>query len=397
MPLRPGRAVAAPLAAALLAGAAQGAEVPPGPGPAEVPLAPAASSQAPAPAGPPPDEPAPEPPLLPRSPADIASGRPVRVEPEPGPRTWLDQGHALVGNLLGTALRIDRFFSDERELDPQRDQSFLRWRNDLRIATDDRRVAYRTTLLADLRFPGLNRWLERARLVIAGEADETAAPGGSPGSPSGLGPTIGRTAAELQYAMFETFHLKADVGAGIIFALPPGAATRFRLRYAEPVGELLLLRAAAATFLRSDLGVGELLQAEIEHRIASDALVRLTGSGTANHRERARGVQWASELAFIRAFGPRSAISLGAGLNGVTLPAERVDAYRVYARLRHDLFRQWIFFELEPEVSWPFVPSEPRSEVYGFTFRVEAQFQGDGRRDREAPRVLVGAEPEDPP
>lgn len=401
MPPWPGRAIAVLLAAALLTGSARADDD--GPGPAEVPEVPVRSSTEPAPTGPAPDAIV-EPPTPPEflGPAQVAAGVPLRVQRRSGEDTWLDAGHALVGRLLGTVLRFDRFFSDERQLDAERERSFLRWRNDVRVGTDTHRARYYTTVLGDLKFPGLNRWLERARLVIAGESEETAAgvgegPAGS-ATPTSPGParTVGRAAAELQYALFETFHVKTDVGAGLIVALPPGAVAHLRLRFAQPIGDVALFRTAWVTFARTDLHLGELAQADVERRFGLASLLRLSAGATANQVQRDRGIQWGSELAFIHAFGQRSAVSVGAGLDGFTLPFQRVNTYRVYARVRHDVFRQWIFLEVEPQVFWPFVPLAPRGQDFALTLRLEAQFQGEPDRPRAEPVPAAAIPPAEP-
>ena len=80
--------------------------------------------------------------------------------------TWIDAGHEAVEDVIGMVLRLDRFFSDETALEPIREKSFVRWRNDVRTTQDDD-FQYVGTLRANLRFPGLSR--ERLR-VIVGEA-----------------------------------------------------------------------------------------------------------------------------------------------------------------------------------------------------------------------------------
>ena len=376
-------------AAAALAGAARAAAPPP---PAPVPpaaLAPAEPISVPSPEL-----------------AIVAPGAPA-TSPPPAEEhhTWLDRGHALIDEALGGALQVDRIFSDERQLDAERNRSFVRWRNDFRYGTDTR-LTYRTGLVADLRFPGLNKWLEGASIFIAGENDASAAdlreaPGAAVTQPPPPGPVSkpGRVAAELRYALFETFRVKADLGAGFLFQLPPGVVGRVRLRYAEPVGRLFLLRLGYTLFWRTDLHLGNTLDASVEREVAPRTVLRLASGATANQVEREKGLQWATELGLVHALGPATAISIAAAASGVTLPTQRADLYRTYMRYRRDVFRRWIFVELEPEVSWPIVvPPDHRTRVEAFTFRLEAQFDGEFRRAaaRSRPRSEPGPEPRDP-
>ncbi len=377
------------------------------------------ASGAPAPAEPPLDPEPREPELLLLVPLEPAPPSPDAGAPTARPAspsaaaparrdegdTWLDAGHALVGSLLHTVLQLDRFFSDERELEPERDRSFIRWRNEFR--TDGRRpFAYLTTLRAEIRVPGLNRWLDRARLVIEGVSDATnpavseAGPGPTTGTPSpNLLGAVGRAAAEAQLALYENFRVKADVGAGILLDLPLAGIAQARLRYAQPFGDVLLLRTALTGFYRTDLRLGSSAALDLEKQLARATLLRLRNGGTISQRDAWKGIQWGTELALIQGITPLSAVSIGGDALGETRPVSRVDRYRVFTRYRRDFFRSWLFVELEPELAWPWDPVRGRERVLGFTFRLEAQFQqsapGTERTPPRAP-APAGLEPQDP-
>lgn len=330
------------------------------------------------------------PPASPIPGADAAPGptAPSNVAPLPagaGPTpftlleedTWLDAGHALLGErVLGTIFALDRFFSDERDLEPERNRSFLRWRNDLRLAQYAGPPRYRTGLRADLRFPGVSRWLDRLKLVFTGETSDplsTVFPDARPADRA-------RGAdAELRYALLDTLRTHLDVGAGALFSWPPGGFGRLRFRAARPIGELGLVRFAEIGFWRSDVGFGETTELALERALLAGAALRLGGGATLS--DRSHGLEWGSELSVIRQFG-RAAIVVGSGAWGATRPISEIDGWRVYTRFRQDFFRRWLFFELEPEVAWPLdrdVGSRPRT--FAATFRMEVQFQ--------APRTLA--------
>lgn len=352
--------------------------------PAPAPSAPSAAEPA-APAEPaPPEPPPPDPSVPPRDPSP----------PPYAEDTWLDVGHAfLEQRMFAPVLRLDRFFSDERELEAERARSFLRVRNALRIHQHGT-PAYALDVRASLRFPGLNRQLERLRLVIAGQAEDAVSafypePTGEP-----LGPNqVGAANAELRYGAWDGLYSHVDLGAGLLLRLPVGAFTRLRYRASVPLGRWLLGRTALAGFWRTDTRFGTSLDASVERPVRYVALVRL--SGAARLTQRSRGVEWGAELAGLRALGPRTAVSLAAGLDGATDAPADVDRYRVYARFRRDLFRRWIFYELEPEVAWPWQAERGgRFRELAITFRLEVQLQGN-EPPIEPPAELP--EPRDPP
>ena len=84
--------------------------------------------------------------------------------------------------------------------------------------------------------------------------------------------------------------------------------------------------------------------------------------------------------------GARTGLFTAAGIAGATRSAAHVDRYRVYTRLRRDVYAGWAFVEVEPEVDW--VADEVtsrRSRVLSATLRLELQFSSDGRRPTPLP------------
>lgn len=332
-----------------------------------------------------------------------ASGPGEPEEPAPASDTWIDVGHAFVEHrLFAPVLRLDRFFSDERELEAVRARSFVRFRNNLRVP-DDGDPFYTLDVSANLRFPGLNRRLERLRLVIAGQTEEAVNALLPEGSGASLrAREIGRADAGLRYGAWEGLHSSVDLGAGVLLRLPPGAFGRVRYRASVPVRRLVLLRSSTSVFWRTDTRFGASLDLGLERPLGPASLVRLGGSSALT--ERSRGVEWSSELALLRALTRRSAISLSGGLEGAQRAPVSVDRYRILARYRRNLLRQWIYVELEPEIAWPWSADRGRHRELALTFRLEVQFHGNEApvpappelREPDDPRASPGPEPVSP-
>ena len=314
--------------------------------------------------------------------------------------SWLDTSHTFVAErLFAPVIGFDRFFSDETNLDAERSRSFLRWRNELRVERGFI-PRYTTNLRADLRLPALNRVLDRLRFVLEGQTRDVI---------SALVPdesdeveTIGNGGAELRLRIWEGLIAHGDIGAGVLLGLPPGAFTRARLRWAIPVGGLFLTRVATSGFWRTDTHLGTSLDASLERGIKRAALLRL--SGEAQLTEVSRGVEWSGELAAFRAFSRAVAGSVGVGVLGATDAEARIERYSVATRLRGDVYRRWLFLELEPEVYWPWRAGLARHAAYAVTFRVEVQFRGwdaerpdrPDRPDRGATEPTEATEPAEP-
>jgi hypothetical protein len=320
------------------------------------------------------------------------AGREPDEEPrlKPGEGTWLDQSHGfLESKLFAPVIRFDRFFSDETELEPERARSFLRWRNEVRFeqAGDPR---YTTSVRANLRFPAITRALRRLRLVLEGEtrdAFDALFPGEEPGA--GDAP-LGQADAELRLGLWDGLIAHADLGAGLLFELPPGAFGRLRLRWNIPVGDLFLTRLATIGFYRTDEGFGVSTDVHLERPFTRRVVTRLSSGGRLS--ESSPGVEWRSELAMFVGLGRRAAAAVGVGVNGATERVPELDRFRVFTRLRRDFYRRWLFFELEPEYYWPYTPERGRHATWAVTGRLEVQFQG-----REPERDPADEEPADPP
>jgi hypothetical protein len=319
---------------------------------------------------------------------------------------WVDVGHAFVENrVFAPILRLDRFFSDERDLDAERSRSFFRWRNEVHFTEDASRPIFATGVRANLRLPGLNEQLRRLRIVISSDTRDALQSifARRPGSTSPEDEdTLGTGNAGIRLYFLDTLLSHADLGAGVLTRLPPGLFGQVRFRTAGPVGKLFLTRGVATGFWRTDTRFGTSEGLELERVISRILVSRLTGTATLT--ELSQGVEWGSELGLFAYIDSHSAAQLALAVNGTSSPHLASDGVtrppdlalvRLYTRVRRDLYRRWIFVEVEPELAWPWSLERRRHTAWGVFFRVELQFQGN-----EAPPPPPPApppEPEDPP
>jgi hypothetical protein len=359
--------------------------IPPPPSPPDAPPADEGAPEAPA------TEPPPSPPPPPPAPAD--------AQAKPENDAWIDVGHAFIEHrIFAPVLRVDRFFSDERDLEAERARSFLRWRNELRFTEGKSTPGYTTSLSANLRLPGLNKQLRRMRIEIAGQTREAVTalfPGEDAGAETGAPEqTFGTADAGLRFRLWETLTTNADLGGGVMLRLPPGAYARVKFRFVEPLGRRFLARQALTPFWRTDVGWGTTGSAEVERPLARAVLTRLAASTTIH--EESRAFDWISDLSLLATFRARLGVQVGAAMNGLTGEPVVVSRYRVYTRLRRDFYRRWIFLELEPEYAWPWTVELGRHRLWGVAFRLEVQFQGN-EAPPPRPPPAPDPEPADPP
>ncbi len=326
--------------------------------------------------------------------------KPPERDDEEGDDNWLDVGHAFIEHrIFAPVLRIDRFFSDERDLEAERSRSFLRWRHELRVAEPFSSLGYTTSITASLKLPGLNKQLRRVRVEVVGETRDAFSAlfprdRGGPNEVPTPETNLGKAETGVGYRLWETVATHVDLGAGVLFQLPPGVYTRMRLRAVEPLGRSFLARQALTGFWRTDTLFGTTGSAEVERPLARSMLARL--SGTTTIHQRSRGFEWAGDLSLLATLRERIGAQLGVSIAGASKALVDVDVYRVYFRLRRDLYRRWIFVELGPEYLWPWTPEQGRPGVFAVGLRLEFQFQGNEAPRAPEPDDGGGSEPKDP-
>jgi hypothetical protein len=169
------------------------------------------------------------------------------------------------------------------------------------------------------------------------------------------------------------------MGAGVRFGLPPPPFTRVRLAQGFPLGISLVGHLSQTIFWDRREGFGETSRLDVERAFGTSTLARWWSTGTID--EVSRGYEWASEIGLQRVLGARTGLYTAATLAGATQPTAQVDRYRVYTRLRRDVYAGWAFVELEPEYAW--VADEVtsrRSRALAATLRLEIQVSTGGRK-----------------
>jgi hypothetical protein len=330
----------------------------------------------------------------------------VETTQQPGESSWLDAGHAYIERtLFQPVLWVDRFFADERDTEPQRSRSFVRVRQEVNFAQFHHGPGFATSFNVNLKLPSLDQRLERFRIEMAGEARDafTALLQGDRNPQGEIVATpeqqYGTTDAGVGVRLWETLQTYADMGAGFLLKLPPGAYVRVRFRFVEPLGGAFLAREALTGFWRSDTQFGATGSAELERPIpfALGALWRLSGTTTITQSQANLGFQWAGDLSLLATLFLRIGGQLGFGASGASKSPVDVDVYRTYLRLRRDVFRKWFFVELAPEYQWnaTIVPGH-RIGFWDVALRFEVQFQARQAAPEKPPPDATPHEPHDP-
>jgi hypothetical protein len=288
--------------------------------------------------------------------------------------TWVDRYHSYIEqNLYGTVAWFDNFFKDDLRQDAGRTRSSLRWTNDFRW-DQAQHYTFRTVFRANIH---LSHMAGKLRLVISGEnkGDPTALKPEDPGNPGlAVAAADRRGSTELVYEALRTQRTIVDFGAGVRIKIPPNVYVRTRLLHARELAYGVIGRLYVTPYWDAKDGFGESNEIDLERPLGSQTLLRWSNSATIT--EKSNGWVWGTEVAILHRLSPKSAITFAGGATGPTRPSTVVGNYRVYTQYRRNFMRDWLFFELEPDVNWPRQVDGSHKTVLGGTLRVEVNFQG---------------------
>ena len=299
-----------------------------------------------------------------------------QIENESALEKTFDETHALIErNILDQVIRFDDFFGNIKTEDKRLTRYQLRWRNSVRIEQGGR-LKFGTTLRTNI---VLSKISERLRLVISGENEpDPFAPSlpEDPGNP-GYDRTFRSTRlvnTEVRYGILQTPELDVFLGTGVRFVLPFEVFARSRFQYTHHFSDIILGRFGETLFVKNTSGLGETTEIDLERMLNRKTLLRWSSSGTVS--QYIDGMEWGSELSLIRELSQKSAITLTGGVYGTTNTAAVVSNYRVLTRYRQNFLRSWLFYEVEPEISWPRDANGRYNANLALTFRLEVVFEG---------------------
>ena len=288
---------------------------------------------------------------------------PVPPDPNAVSSNWVDTGHAYVTHQAEALTQwMDQFFGDPN-YNLEQAESLLRLQ-----LVDDWNSADghdpKPRVRGKLQLPRISRRLD---LVFSDEDEDAAIPGDDE-----LGEEVG-----LQYRVRDRgrsrfdFTLSANTGG-----FKPGA----KYRNQGPLAEDLNYRFIQRLQHESDEGFYATSQLDLNFRQNDNAIWRWTQR--AIYGEETEGAEWRSRLAMRRRLLASStrpvAIEYFGSVDGVTDPETEIRNYRLGFVLRRQLWRPYLFVEVEPSYNWRLQPEDVRRKgVLGVVLRLEFALQRD--------------------
>lgn len=289
----------------------------------------------------------------------------------------IDETHErLERSILNQVIRLDKFFGTVKPEQEQKVKYDLRWRNSVRIEKGGK-VSFGTTARANILLSRIN---ERLRLTISGgDEPEPLSPGlpedpGNPGFDRTTQTNTRLVNTELRYGLLHSPVMDLFLGAGVRLVIPPEAFVRSRFQYTYHLSDATLARFGETLFVKNPVGPGETTEVGLEHSLNQNTFLRWSNSGTISYE--ISGMEWGTELSLIKELSSKSAVTLTGGAYGNTSITDWVTNYRILTRYRRNFLRPWLFYEIEPELSWPRSTAGYFHTNFATTFRIEMQFHG---------------------
>ena len=288
---------------------------------------------------------------------------------EESPINWVDSSHAYATDQAQALTEwMDSFFGDPN-YDLEKAESLLRleWTNSW-DEEDDHNAKLR--LRGKLQLPRVSK---RLNLVFSGEdGDELTEDERSQEDRVGL-----------LYTVAEQRRSRVDLGLGInTSGLRPG----IRYRNQGPITELYRYRFTQRVQWEDDEGFYTTGQINLDRALSESSLVRW--SNRVIYGEESEGAEWRTRLSLNQRRRPlrkkhQMAVSYFGTIDGVTDPSHTKN-YRLGVLVRRQVYRRFLFVEVEPSYNWRRREKEDNREgVWAIELRFEIALERDLRRMRK--------------
>jgi hypothetical protein len=263
--------------------------------------------------------------------------------------------HYLNTKFCQPAIWFDSFFVDERITDDARAGTMVRWYNDFSWSESDG-FKFRTSLKAKLHLP---RATKKLKIVIESDADDDLQDI-FPSNSDELENSVG-----LRY----DWYAREKSSFNIKVTLRPSIEARYR--YSYPLSQDTLLNFTQRVYSRKSV-LGERTQIDVDHTLNEQFLVRWTNY--AKYEDDINSFELASGLTLYQSVSAKQAVSYNASITGYDKPDAYISNTNVSITYRHNIYRDWLFYEITPEYNWDNKIEEDKIDEATITFRLEFLF-----------------------
>ncbi|EKF74067.1 hypothetical protein A11A3_10426 [Alcanivorax hongdengensis A-11-3] len=177
----------------------------------------------------------------------------------------------------------------------------------------------------------------------------------------------------LRWVVTTSDRMDIDLDAGLRSQLKVFTRARYRWRYQLPGGKTWF-RFTQKGYWEDPEGFGTSSLFELDRPITPVTSFRFSNEIELTEENNEAGRNWYFNQggALYFRLGKRSGIGLYASYDAYTRPVTAIETWRVSLRFRRNIWRDWLYYEVEPYAFWP--REDNFKGVTGVVFRVETQF-----------------------
>ncbi len=160
----------------------------------------------------------------------------------------------------------------------------------------------------------------------------------------------GSAAVAVRYTTEENnvWHFSTD--AGLKFPIPVKPFVRARGSYSAPLGKWQI-NAAESLYWFNTLGVGATSKLDLDHIISSSVLFRSSSNATWLNDK--HNIDMRQDLSVFHTLNDRTALLYQVSAIGVSNPSFEVTDYVALLLCRYRMHKEWLFFEISPQLHFP--------------------------------------------
>ncbi len=283
-------------------------------------------------------------------------------DPMDAPRDYLS------GKFVSLVSDMDRFFGDERNYQESNKSVFQLDLTRLMEHGGNRKFAL--SARAKLHLPSTE---ERMHLLLETNPDRNITGEPTQGQPAianqAVAPESYAVGARYEKAEESVWHFSTDAGIKFQSGLSPFA--RMRGSYSVPLDQWRL-KATETVFWFNTIGVGETTQLDLERLVSEPALFR-SSTNAAWLRDK-NNFDMRQDLSIYHTLNKRIALLYQASAIAVSHPQFQVTEYVLLVLYRYRLHKDWLYFELSPQLHYPKVKNFQSSP--SINMRLEMLFDG---------------------
>ena len=283
----------------------------------------------------------------------------------PGNSTWADTSYQFVTTQSDSLANwIDSFFGS-RNSDVESADSVLRLLGEVKWDQEDG-TDQKLRLRGKVDLPRLSRKLS---LVFSEDDDERR----------DVLPDQDRKDSDigLVYRVAQQGRARLYASVGTNSSLEFRSSLRYRYDY--PFSERWHGRFSERLYYKEDDGFGTLTRGDLDFSFDDNHVIRWTTD--VEYGEETAGTEWGGRLSYFDRMNEKEVVNFFAAVSGETDPEAFTDAYSLGVRYRRNIWRPWVFVEVEPSHVWRKEDADQnRSSAWVLTFRVELREELDNHR-----------------